>query len=309
MREIYAEIARRLRTGRRFAVATLSSVSKGSPSPIGTSLLVDIDGSFIGNIGAGCHEAEIVESARRSLNDGEPRTIEFTLADEVFDGSVCGASLTVEVRVPNRNFISMADAVVAGQNNVVFPCGSHVVTVEAKRRLVIVGATDLAASLTRLANAADFSVTVADPRPEFATRRRHPDAHRVVVAWPDDILDALLADAAAIVVVAHDVKIDLQAVQCALRSNVAYIGVLGNRISQRARAASLRDLGYSADALARIHGPAGLDLGGTSNAQVACSIIAEMLSVLNERSGAPLRSIDGPIHAAPRRSAQNPIAL
>jgi xanthine dehydrogenase accessory factor len=309
MREIYAEIARRLRTGRRCAVATLSSVSKGSPSPIGTSLLVDIDGSFIGNIGAGCHEAEIVESARRSLSDGEPRTIEFTLADEVFDGSVCGASLTVEVWVPDRNFIPIADAIVAGREAVAFSCGSQVVTIEAKRRLLIVGATDLAANLTRLANAADFSVTVADPRPEFATRTRHPDAHRVLVAWPDDVLDALLADAAAIVVVAHDAKIDLPAVGCALRSNVAYIGVLGNRRSQRARAAALRNLGYHAGALARVPRPAGLDQGGPSNAQVACSILAEMLCVLNERSGEPLRSIDGPIHPAPRLFAQGPIAL
>jgi xanthine dehydrogenase accessory factor len=300
MRETYAEIGKRLRAGRRFAAATLAAVHKGNPAPVGTTLLVDVDGSFVGNIGAGCHEAELVESARMSLGDGARRTIDFDLTDELLDGSVCGASLTVEVWVPGRDFTATADAIVAGQDMVAFPCGSHVVRIEAKRRLLIAGATDLAANLTRASNAADFSVTVVDPRPEFATRRRHPDAHRVLVAWPDDVLDTLLADAAAIVVLAHDAKIDLLAVQCALESNVAYIGVLGNRMSQRVRATTLRELGYSPDALARIHGPAGLDIGGTSNAQVACSILAEMLSVLNASSGSPLRSIDGPIHAAQR---------
>jgi xanthine/CO dehydrogenase XdhC/CoxF family maturation factor len=115
MREPYAKIADRLRAGRRFAVATLVAARNGNPSPIGTSLLVDADGSFVGNIGAGCHEAEIVETARLVLRDGVHRTIQFDLVDELLDGSVCGASLTVEVWIPDTNFSWIADAIVAGQ--------------------------------------------------------------------------------------------------------------------------------------------------------------------------------------------------
>jgi len=161
---------------------------------------------------------------------------------------------------------------------------------------VLVGATDLAAHLTRAANASDFSVTIVDPRPAFATTKRHSDARRVLVAWPDEALPSLLSDTSAIVVVAHDAKIDLPALRCALQSDVAYVGLLGSRRSQSVRGKSLRELGYSADTLARIHGPTGLDVGAISNAQVACSILAEMLSVLNDRSAAPLRSVPGPIH-------------
>jgi xanthine dehydrogenase accessory factor len=296
MREIYGEIANRLRRGLPCAVATLVATRQASPAPIGASLLVDADGSFEGNIGAGCHEAELVESARAALRDGPPQTMIFDLTDELLDGSFCGASLSVAVWVPDPSFALVADRIVSGEEPVDVFCGPHVITIEAKRKLVVVGATELGARLSQMASAADFSVTVVDPRPAFATRKRHPFAQRVIVAWPDEALPSLLMDAAAIVVLAHDAKIDLPALECALRSGVAYIGVLGSRRSQSARAESLRKLGHSPDALARIHGPAGLDLGATTNAQVACSILAEILGVLNDRSAASLRSAEGPIH-------------
>jgi xanthine dehydrogenase accessory factor len=306
MREIYGEIAKRLRGGIPCAVATLVATRQSAPAPIGTSLLVDADGSFVGNVGAGCHEAELVESARVALREGTPRMLDFDLTDELLDGSACGASLTVAIWVPGPEFALVADRIVAGELPVGFSCGLQAIEIEPKRKLVIVGATDLAAKLTRAAHAADFSVTVVDPRPAFATLKRHPDAQRLIVAWPDEALPALLTNASALVVVAHDAKIDLPALQCALQSGAAYIGVLGSRRSQSARAESLRELGYSPEALARIHGPAGLDVGATTNAQVACSILAEILSVLNDRSGTPLRSMDGPIHPS---QGGKPLAL
>ena len=301
MREIYGKIANRLRGGLPCAIATLVAARQAAPASIGTSMLVDSDGSFIGNIGAGCHEAELVESARAALRDGLPRTLDFDVTDELLDGSSCGALLTVAIWLPDPGFAVVADRIVAGEEPVEFSCGSHVIRIERKRKLVVVGATDLAAHLTRAANASDFSVTIVDPRPEFATSKRHPEARRVLVGWPDDVLPSLLRDVAAIVVVAHDAKIDLPALRCALQSDVAYIGLLGSRRSQSVRGKSLQELGCSANTLARIHGPAGLDVGAISNAQIACSILAEILSVLNDRSAAPLRSVPGPIHSSAER--------
>jgi xanthine dehydrogenase accessory factor len=302
MREIYGEIARRLRSGLPCAVATLVAARQAAPASIGTSIIVDSDGSFIGNIGAGCHEAELVESAHAALRDGSPRTIDFDVTDELLDGSSCGAALTVAIWLPDPRFAVVADRIAAGEEPAEFSCGSHLIRIERRRRLVLVGATDFAAHLTQAANASDFSVTIVDPRPAFATTKRQPDARRVLVAWPDEVLPSLLRDAAAVVVVAHDAKIDLPALRCALQSEVAYIGLLGSRRSQSVRGKSLEELGYSANTLARIHGPAGLDVGATTNAQVACSILAEILSVLNDRSAAPLRSVPGPIHTSPERA-------
>ncbi|MFY9719595.1 MAG: XdhC family protein, partial [Candidatus Cybelea sp.] len=83
MRELYAAIAARLYGGAPFAVATLVGARNATPAPLGTSLIVDADGSFAGNIGAGCHEGEIVEAARAALRDGATRTLEFDMSDEL----------------------------------------------------------------------------------------------------------------------------------------------------------------------------------------------------------------------------------
>lgn len=295
MREAYREIATRLREGAPFAVATLVSTRDAAPAPVGTSLIVDCDGSFLGNVGAGCHESELVEAARATLRDGQTRKIDFDLNDDLLDGSACGASMTVVVWVPDASFKALAQQIVDGLDDVRFYCGGYEIVVAPRRSLLIVGATDLTLHLTSLANAADFTVTVVDPRPEFATARRLPGVERIVVGWPQDVLADLLPGADAIVVVSHDVKIDLPALRCALDTPVAYIGALGSRRNQQHRKSVLAADGYDDAALDRIHGPTGLDVGAVTSAQVACSILTEVLAVLNERTAAPLRKTAGRI--------------
>jgi xanthine dehydrogenase accessory factor len=295
MREMYAAIAARLLDDMPFAVATLIATRNSAPAPIGTSLVVDADGSFSGNIGAGCHESEIVEVTRTTLRDGADRTVEFDMSDEVLDGSACGASLTVVAWRPLAEFAAVAERIVRGDDVVTFECGASRVRIPCKRRLVVVGATELASHLTRVARAADIHVTVVDPRPAFATKRRQPDADELVVAWPDDVLAALLERADAVVALSHDVKIDVPALRCALDSAVPYVGALGSRRSQRVRREALRALGYDEATLRRLRGPAGLDLGAVTNAQIGCSILAEILSVLNHRSARPLCDTTGAI--------------
>lgn len=302
MREPYREIATRLREGVPFAVATLVSMRDAAPAPIGTSLIVDADGSFIGNVGAGCHESELVEAARATLRDGQTRKIDFDLNDELLDGSACGASITVVVWVPDASFKAHAQHIVDGLDDARFYCGGYEIVIPKRRSLLIVGATDLALHLTTLAKAADFTVAVVDPRPEFATPQRLPGVDRIVVGWPQDVLPNLLPGTDAIVVVSHDVKIDVPALQCALDTPIAYIGALGSQRNQRHRRSALAAAGYGDAALDRIHGPAGLDVGAVTNAQVACSIVTEVLAVLNKRSSASLRETSGRIGGALRHS-------
>ncbi len=297
MREMYREIARRLRADERCVVATLVEARHARPAPIGTSLVVGADGSFVGNIGAGCHEPEMIEAARAMLAAGGRRRMTAALEDEIFDGSACGASLTVELWIPDASFLAIADRIVEGQQPVSFTCGVSTCCIEAKRSLVVVGATQLAAQLTRSASSADFLTTIVDPRAEFATKARHPQADRIVVAWPQDVLPEMLSGADALVVLAHDAKIELPALACGLTSEIRYIGVLGSRRAHRARERSLVRLGYSPGALSRIHGPVGLDLGGLQEAQIACSILAEMLAVLNHRNARPLCEAEAPLRS------------
>ena len=285
MREQYATIASLLRDGAQFAVATLTATRTSRPAPVGTSLVIFEGGGFEGNIGSGCHEGEIIEAAQATLRDGVVRSLEFEMIDDVLDGSACGASLRVAVWKPSPDFLSVANRVVRGADSVTIAIDGAQITIPPRRRLVVVGATELAAHLATIARSADFHVTIVDPRPAFATRRRQLVADDLVVRWPQDELPALLAAADALVVMAHDVKLDLPALRCALDTSVAYVGALGSRRSQDARREALTELGYDEQSLDRIHGPVGLDLGAVTNPQIACAILAEILKVLNRRSG------------------------
>ena len=295
VRDAFLRIAAHLREGEPLAVATLVAVRDASPAPIGTSLVVEPDGSFFGNVGAGCHEGELVEAARAALRDGRSRALTFGLTDELLDGSACGASLTAVVWVPGAQFAGVASQIVDGRNAVTFDCAGYTVSVPPKRKLIVVGATELAGRLAHAASGADFRVAAIDPRPAFATRERLPDADEILVEWPQDALPPLLGNADALVVLAHDAKIDLPALRCALDSHVPYIGALGSRRSQNARREALAAIGYDDAALERVHGPVGLDLGAVTSTQIACSILAEVLSVLNARSGRSLFETAGAI--------------
>ena len=300
MREIYGAIARRLCDGRRCAVATLVGSRGARASAVGTSLVVDLDGSFLGDIGAGCHEGTIVERAI-SLLAGErfdPQRLRFDLDDELLAGSDCGASLDVVLWEPRAHFAEIAQNIAQGERDVTFDLGGEQMTVARRPRLVIVGATALAAQLTAVARRADFFVSVVDPRPPFAAAARHPSADELLVVWPDDpVALERMEEAAAIAVLSHDVKLDLPALRAALGTLAVYVGLLGNRRVQRARREALRSRGCAAEQIARIRGPAGLDLGAATDGQTAVSILAEIVAVLQGRSGEPLTTSGGPIHA------------
>jgi len=300
MREIYGEIARRLRAKEPLAVATLIAAREARASAVGTSLVVAPDGSFSGDIGAGCHEGTIVERAVEALSGAStmtPVTMRFDLDDEVLAGSGCGASLDVVLWIPSNDFAETAEAIASGVQDVTFELAGATIAIVRRPRLVIVGATALAAQLTTMAHAADFLVTIVDPRPPFAAAARHPNADELLVVWPDDpVAVARMEEAAAIVVLSHDVKLDLPALRTALATLAAYVGLLGNRRVQRARREALRAEGYDAAQLARIFGPTGLDLGATTDGQTALSILAEIVAVQQGRSGLPLSASGGPIH-------------
>ena len=125
-----------------------------------------------------------------------------------------------------------------------------------------------------------------------------PSADELVVRWPEDALPALeLDDGSAVVVLAHDDRIDIPALTHALASDAFFVGAIGSRRTQERRRALLREGGVDDEALERIHGPVGLDLGGQAPAEVAVAILAEILAVRNGRGGGALRERSGRIHA------------
>jgi xanthine dehydrogenase accessory factor len=152
-------------------------------------------------------------------------------------------------------------------------------------RLVIVGAVHIAQALVPLAVQLGYGITVADPRRSFASEERFPNV-TVSTEWPDEALDALRPDSrTAIVTLTHDPKLDDPALDRALKSDAFYIGALGSRKTHAARLDRLRALGHGDDALARIRGPVGLNIGAVTAPEIALSVLAQIVAV---RRGAPL---------------------
>jgi xanthine dehydrogenase accessory factor len=165
-------------------------------------------------------------------------------------------------------------------------------------RLVIFGAVDYAAALCRLARAAGWRPYVCDPRSQFATLARFPDADEVIVAWPEEAFARLggIDRATYIAVLTHDPKLDDAALTIALNSDAAYVGAMGSRRAQAQRRERLLAAGLAEELLERVAAPIGLDLGAVSPEETALSIMAEVVAVRNGRDGGRLSHAAGRIH-------------
>jgi len=165
-------------------------------------------------------------------------------------------------------------------------------------RLVVYGAVDTAEALCRAAKGLGWRAIVADARGKFATRERIPSADELIVAWPDDALARIQPDhATAVVVLTHDDKFDVPALGTALASEAFYVGALGSRRNQERRRERLLEAGVDESQLERLTGPCGLDIGASSPAETALSILAEILATRAGRDGGRLKEARGRIHA------------
>lgn len=166
-------------------------------------------------------------------------------------------------------------------------------------RLLIFGAVDYAGALCRLARACSWRPYVIDPRSQFATAERFPEAEEVVAAWPADAFAKLggIDRATYIAILTHDPKLDDAALEIALRSPAAYIGAMGSRRAQEKRRERLVAIGVTDEELGRLAAPIGLDLGATTSEETALSIMAEVVAVRQGRAGGRLSAAGaGRIH-------------
>ncbi|GAA3468018.1 XdhC family protein [Nonomuraea roseola] len=164
-------------------------------------------------------------------------------------------------------------------------------------RMLVFGAVDFAAALTRAGRLLGYHVTVCDARPVFATRRRFPDAHEVVVDWPHRYLSRTEVDSRTVVaVLTHDAKFDVPLLEVALRTGAGYVGAMGSRRTHEDRTRRLREAGLTEEELSRLRSPIGLDLGARTPEETAVSIVAEIIASRRGACGLPLSETRGPIH-------------
>jgi xanthine dehydrogenase accessory factor len=290
---------------------------KSAPRPVGSKLLVDETGAMEGSVSGGCVESEVAGVCRAVLGGEAPQLVTYGITDEdaLSVGLPCGGEIDVFVgeydkelyaRIGDRRAVVWTN-LETGAQRVTFDeplTHSRVVGDEfadvfgPPPRLLVFGAIDTAEELCAAAKRLGWQTIVADARARFATPERVPSADELLLLWPDKALAQVQPDrATAVVVLTHDEKFDLPAVVGALASDAFYVGLLGSRRTQAKRRDALLAAGLDEDALERVHGPLGLDIGAHTPAETAVSILAEILAVRAGRAGGPLRDASGRIHA------------
>jgi xanthine dehydrogenase accessory factor len=289
------------------ALATVVSTWGSAPRPRGSHMLVHADGRFEGSVSGGCVETDILQTAAEVIAGAPTQLKRYGVADaaawEV--GLPCGGEIAVLVQPVSADgfdpelFDRIADARAEGRALVVTtdlatghsserPLETGEVFVnryDPPRRLLIVGAVQIAQSLVALAATLGIDAVVIDPRARFLTPERFPGA-TLDDRWPDEAVAALRPDAAtAVVTLSHDVKIDDSALAEALRHSTAYVGALGSRRSHAARRERLAALGVASADLDRIDGPVGLNIGAIGPSEIALSIAAAMVRAFHGDAG------------------------
>ncbi len=231
---------------RLVATATVMAVPEGSAAEVGEKLIVLPDGTTEGALGAAALQAAVVADAVKAQYREES-------VRRLYDGGLVGATegqvdVFIEVHAPSPH-------------------------------LILFGGDHIAIPLTNYAKELGFRVTIVDARSRFANRERFPNADEIIVAWPDKAFARLVVDQSTyIAILSHDPKLDEPATRGALQTSARYIGAIGARKTHADRRARLASEGFSEAQIDRIHGPIGLDLGGRTPAEIALSIIAEIVA-------------------------------
>ena len=251
--DLYEEIVKLRKEGRRGAVATIVNVRGSIPSFKTAKMLVRDDGSILGTIGGGCVEAEVWQAAREVMESEKPRTLTFNLnQDPKYDtGLVCGGTLDIFIEP-------------------VLPPAS----------LYIFGAGHVSVSLYKVARNAGFDVTVIDDREAYANRERFPEASEVIAEDFDQATARLTPNESSyIVIVTRGHRDDMRVLRWAVRTQARYIGMIGSKRKTIAIFRELTNEGIPAELFERAHAPVGLDIGAVTPEEIAVAIPAELIAV------------------------------
>lgn len=331
VKELQAILARLASDPSPHVLATLVTVAGSSYRRPGARLLLTANGDRVGSISGGCLEEDVIARARQVAITGRAELLLYdtTTENDLVWGVGLGCHGVVQVLVEKLPALPRwADTLVANFRahrptpvGVVWrsddpaqlgtrlakdlpatdaPDGVFVDVVPPPTRLVIFGAGDDAQPLVRFAKDLGWHVTVADPRPDFASSARFPSADAIVVGPAGKLVARVAApDDALAVVMTHHYVHDVPLLRDLLASPLPYIGLLGPKArGERILSDLAKDgLVLSAAQRSRVHAPVGLDLGANTPEEVALSIVAEMRAALAARDGRPLRERRTPIHA------------
>lgn len=292
--------------GRKVWLVTVIETWGSAPRPPGALLSLRDDGLVVGSVSGGCVEDDLIDRVRHGERVDAASMVTYGVSKEEAArfGLPCGGNLRL-VQEPLRD-IGWIEELLSrtARHELVarrLDLTTQQVTLEPAHRgegfefdgrslravfgprwrLLVIGAGQLSRVLAQMALPLDFEVTCCDPREEYHLSWDVPGT-RFTKEMPDDVVLAMQLDPhSAMVAVTHDPKLDDMALLEALKSPAFYVGALGSRSNTARRKERLAMFDLSAQEIARLHGPVGLDLGGRTPAEIAVSILAEIIAVRN----------------------------
>ena len=232
---------------------TIIRANGSTPQRVGAKMLVFADGRIVGTIGGGCYENDALGRAREAIATGKPTVVKYDLNDDFVQesGLICGGQMEV-----------------------------YIDPIAPMPALYVIGAGHVGWNLARFAADAGFRIHVIDDREKFANAERFPSAETIEVddigAW---LHRAELPSSAYVVVVTRGHTHDFEALRALAARDLRYLGLIGSRAKVARIFDALEAEGLPVECLGRVHAPIGLDIGAITPAEIAVSILAELIAV------------------------------
>jgi xanthine dehydrogenase accessory factor len=270
--DLFEEIVKMRRAGRRAALATIVHTNGSIPSYESSRMLVREDGSIAGTIGGGCVEAEVWAAAKEVMQKEAPRKMVFNLNNEAkYDnGLICGGTLEVFVEP-------------------ILP----------QPMLYVFGGGHVSMAVAKAATAAGFGIGVVDDRETFANQERFPMAQEIHTSY-EDAFEKIHPNAASyLVIVTRGHKEDMRVLAWAVRTEARYVGMIGSKRKVLSVYRALENEGYKPEEFERVYAPMGLEIGALSPEEIAVSIAAELVAVRRNAATAAHKKLKYEAHASP----------
>jgi xanthine dehydrogenase accessory factor len=255
--ELYAEMARLTAEGHPFVLATVVDSSGSTPQKPGSKMVVLADGRSVGTVGGGAIEKQVIDACVALLKDpaAETKLLETHLTHDL--GMCCGGKMRVFLE-------------------------KHA----GAARLFVLGAGHVGREVAALALNAGFTVEVVDERTDWATAARFPSGVKLHVENPAEFAQRLpTGDDCYFCIATHDHPLDQACVEALLRKKAAYLGCIGSRRKAERFKLRLLAAGFSEAEVGRMKSPMGVPIAALTPAEIAVSIVAELISVRRARGG------------------------
>ena len=305
--QVLAQARDWFREGHKVWLVTVIETWGSAPRPPGALLCLRDDGLVAGSVSGGCVEDDLIDRMRHGERVATPTLVAYGVTKEEAArfGLPCGGNLRLvqeplqtiawidEIleRTARHELVSRTLDLQTGSVSIAAAVRGEAFVFDGKQlralfgprwRLVLIGAGQLSRSVAEMALALDFEVICCDPREDYHLTWSVPNT-TFSKEMPDDLVVRLQLDPhSAVVALTHDPKLDDMALLEALKSSAFYVGALGSRSNTAKRKERLAMFDLAPHEIARLHGPVGLDLGGRTPAEIAVSIVAEIVAVKNK---------------------------